>query len=198
MAFGIGNLSGSIYCMYTRLTELCRQTEHRRRQWFHFMTDTCKDMWQLCTTSQAVFRLSLQPAMLRSIRKIAPVCGTIACQVILRYNDKLHFCRHFGLNPFFYWVGLVPSVKQWFEPVQKAWTHVKLSCRFCSLILASPVHATMQTGWVRWTSTPSTWDTLGFWMIQSKVGCVTQNAKIMYNYLISILHFVSCGTLFSP
>ena len=60
------------------------------------MAGMCKDMEELCTTSQAVFRLSLQlarAAVLRSVGQIAPVCGTIPCQVILCNNDKLHFCR---------------------------------------------------------------------------------------------------------
>ena len=49
------------------------------------------------------------------------------------------------------------------------------------------MHATMQTGWVGWTSTPSMWVTLGFWMIQSKLRCVIQNAKCIFNF-----HFILC------
>ena len=43
MTFGIGNWSIRVYCMYTRLTGLCRQAEHRRWQRFCFMADTSKD-----------------------------------------------------------------------------------------------------------------------------------------------------------
>ena len=45
----------------------------------------------------------------------------------------------------------------------------------------------MQTGWLGWTSTPSTCITIGFRIIQSKLGCVTLNAKCIFNFHILCL-----------